>query len=54
METKINQKVEWVPPIHEIPSSMIELTEKEKIELEDVIEYQHLEACGLLPPCYRY
>ena len=54
METKINKKVEWVPPIHAIPSSMIELTEKEKLELEDVIFFQHVDDCGLLPPCYRY
>ena len=54
METKINKKVEWVPPIHAIPSSMIELTEKEKLELEDVIFFQQAVDCGLLPLCKRY
>ena len=53
METKINKKVEWVPPIHAIPSSMIELTEKEKLELEDVIFFQQAVDCGLLPLCKR-
>ena len=33
--------------------NLIELTEKEKLELEDVIVFQHVDDCGLLPPCYR-